>query len=130
MSAQVTDKSLERLISLTLRGGVLAATTLGLLGGALALITAHPQPAEFHHFIGEASLFASPASTVRLLFSTSAKLADRGQALAQLGIIVLLLTPIIRVLFSIIGFALERDRIYVVITCIVLATLTVSLILH
>jgi uncharacterized membrane protein len=38
----------------------------------------------------------------------------------------LLATPVIRVAFSIIGFAIERDRTYVAITSVVLATLLVS----
>jgi uncharacterized membrane protein len=43
---------------------------------------------------------------------------------------ILLLTPILRVAFSVIGFAMESDRLYVAITCIVLATLMGSLLLH
>jgi uncharacterized membrane protein len=55
---------------------------------------------------------------------------NRGLAIAQVGIICLLLTPIIRVALSIVGFALERDRVYVVITALVLATLTCGMLLH
>jgi uncharacterized membrane protein len=54
----------------------------------------------------------------------------RGLAIAQVGIICLLLTPIIRVALSIIGFAMERDRVYVVITSVVLGTLICSMLLH
>jgi uncharacterized membrane protein len=46
----------------------------------------------------------------------------------QLGILVLIATPVARVLFSMLGFALERDWMYVVITAIVLALLLYSLI--
>jgi uncharacterized membrane protein len=39
----------------------------------------------------------------------------------------LIATPIVRVAFSIVGFAMERDRMYVVFTLIVLAILLYSL---
>jgi uncharacterized membrane protein len=50
-------------------------------------------------------------------------------ALVALGLLVLLLTPILRVAISIIIFALERDWLYTVITLIVLLILLVSLLL-
>ena len=49
--------------------------------------------------------------------------------LAQAGLLVLLATPILRVATSVIGFALEGDRLYTVITVGVLAILLVSLFL-
>lgn len=46
---------------------------------------------------------------------------------AQLGLVVLLATPVARVATSVLAFALERDRLYTVITLIVLAVLLTSL---
>jgi uncharacterized membrane protein len=46
----------------------------------------------------------------------------------QIGILLLIATPILRVAFSLIGFALERDRKYVMITAIVLTLLLCGLI--
>jgi uncharacterized membrane protein len=51
----------------------------------------------------------------------------RGRGLIQLGLLFLIATPIARVGFSIVGFALERDRMYVIFTLIVLAILLYSL---
>jgi uncharacterized membrane protein len=51
----------------------------------------------------------------------------RGRGLIQLGLLLLIATPIARVAFSIVGFAIERDRMYVVFTLIVLAILLFSL---
>jgi len=45
------------------------------------------------------------------------------RAIIQFGLLLLIATPIARVAFSLVGFALERDRSYVVITSIVLAVL-------
>lgn len=50
----------------------------------------------------------------------------RGQSLIVAGLIVLMLTPIIRVAVSIIAFAIQRDFTFVVITSIVLALLVLS----
>ncbi len=51
----------------------------------------------------------------------------RGQGLIQLGLLLLIATPIARVAFSVVGFAIERDRLYVAFTLIVLAILLYSL---
>lgn len=50
----------------------------------------------------------------------------RPQAIAQLGLLVLVATPIMRVIASLVGFALERDRLHVAITVVVLAILLAS----
>jgi uncharacterized membrane protein len=54
--------------------------------------------------------------------------ALRSRSIIQLGVLLLIATPIVRVAFSIVGFALEGDRLYVVITSVVLAILLYSLI--
>lgn len=52
--------------------------------------------------------------------------AFRPQAIGQLGLLVLVATPTVRVLTSLIAFALERDRLYVGLTAIVLGILVAS----
>jgi uncharacterized membrane protein len=54
-------------------------------------------------------------------------LAFRGGGLIQLGLLLLIATPIARVAFSVAAFALQRDRLYLVVTLIVLAVLIYSL---
>jgi|GEM_PF-20474 uncharacterized membrane protein YfcA/uncharacterized membrane protein len=56
-------------------------------------------------------------------------LALHPQAFIALGLLLLISTPVVRVAISIVSFALERDRKYVVITCIVLTILLLSIIL-
>jgi uncharacterized membrane protein len=132
MSAIVlTDTKLQRLIGATLRSGVLVASITGIVGGLLFLTAPDAKPVSFHLFEGTDSLYAFPGLMLRQAFELhGVTQLERGLAITQLGIIALLLTPIIRVTFSIVGFALERDRIYVAITCVVLATLMGSLLLH
>lgn len=128
---KIQDKQLQGLIGLTLRTGVLIAVLVGVLGGTVFLHSHRSDSVSFHTFVGAKSLFASPWRTVQYAFHPqTVDIENRGLAIAQIGIICLLLTPIIRVALSIIGFALERDGVYVVITSVVLATLTCSMLLH
>lgn len=127
----IKDRQLQRIIGLTLRTGVLIAVVIGVFGGTIFLVSHCSDPVSFQKFVGTKSLFASPLNTARqALHLGTQNTENRGLAIAQIGIICLLLTPIIRVALSIVGFALERDGIYVAITAIVLATLTCSMLLH
>ena len=49
------------------------------------------------------------------------------RAIIQFGLLLLIATPIARVTFSLVGFAMERDWTYAVITAIVLAILIFAL---
>jgi uncharacterized membrane protein len=53
-------------------------------------------------------------------------LAAKG--IIQFGLLFLIATPIARVAFSVIAFALQRDRVYVSVTLIVLGLLLYSLV--
>jgi len=55
--------------------------------------------------------------------------AFRPIGIAQLGLLVLLATPVVRVAAAIVGFALERDRLYVAVSAIVLGILLASIFL-
>lgn len=130
MPVLTSDEKLQHLISATLRGGVMVAATLGVIGGAFYLFS-RPAPVAFGTFHGAGTPFASPEAMWRLAVAGQGEDANtRGLAIAQLGICCLLLTPILRVAFSIFGFVLERDRAYVAITTIVLLTLMVSIFMH
>ena len=50
-------------------------------------------------------------------------------AITQLGLLVLIATPVVRVAVSVVGFSRERDALYVAITLAVLAILLASLFL-
>jgi len=54
-------------------------------------------------------------------------LALRGRGIIQLGLLLLIATPVARVAFSVAAFAIQRDRLYVVVTLMVLAILLYSL---
>jgi uncharacterized membrane protein len=126
--AALGESKLQRVISIALRTGVTVASVIGIVGGMLFLARHGAQPVSFRLFDGTNSPYASVTAVGKAL--NSGDHSTRDLAIAQLGIVVLLLTPIIRVALSIVGFLMERDRAYVVITSVVLVTLMASVFLR
>jgi len=116
------DYKLEQLIGNLLRAGVFIAAAVVLLGGILYLAQHGSTRPDYHSFHGESSALKSVPAVVK----GAASLDSR--SIIQLGLLLLVLTPIVRVVFSAVGFALERDYVYVTITVFVLAVLLVSLV--
>jgi uncharacterized membrane protein len=104
-----------------LRFGVTLAAVLVAIGGLLSL--RHPRQAEpnYRHFHTNAAL-SSIASIVH-----GAVHLDP-QSIIQLGLLLLIATPVARVVFCVVGFGRQRDRLYVAISATVLAILLYSLI--
>lgn len=120
-SSQWNDLKLEQIIGNLLRAGVVLAAAVVLVGGVLYLVQHASAHSDYHQFHGTPSQLRSVKGIVR-----DAAHGD-SQAIIQLGLLLLVLTPIARVIFSAIGFMEERDHMYVVITLIVLAVLIFSL---
>ena len=117
----VEDERVERALGTLLRHGVLIAGAVTVLGGFLALTRGGGAAANFATFHGEPEPFRSIAGIV-----SGARGLDP-RSVIQLGIVCLIATPVLRVALSLVAFAMRRDRIYVVVTAIVLALLAVSL---
>jgi uncharacterized membrane protein len=118
------DRTLEVIIGYTLRIGVLAAAVIVLLGGILYLVengAAAPHYQSFHAGATQADSLWGIVRNIRALNS---------YGMIQLGLLVLIATPILRVIFSVVAFALERDILYVVATLIVLGVLLYSLVVR
>ncbi len=115
------DQRIEVIIGNLLRTGVLLSACVVLLGAAVYLKRHALEPAEYHVFSGEPSEFRTVSG---ILHSVR---GGRGRGLIQLGLLLLIATPIARVLFSLGGFAIENDRMYVLFTAIVLAILLYSI---
>ena len=118
---QVTDQKLEVAIGRMLQAGVLLAAAVVLIGGVLYLRQETGPRPDYSHFHGEAAALRSPASTISNAF--------RGdpQSIIQFGLLLLIATPIARVVLAAIGFLLERDHLYVWVSLIVLGVLLYSL---
>jgi len=104
-----------------LRAGVVVSAVLVFAGACIYLVRHGHQPANYRIFRGEPSDFRTIPGVIRSVAG------GHGRGLIQLGLLVLIATPIARVAFSILGFAIERDRMYMAFTVIVLIVLLYSL---
>jgi uncharacterized membrane protein len=116
-----TDERFERLLGKLLRYGVLAAASVVFVGGALYLVRYGGSVPAYHVFKGE----PTDLRTVSGILADALALRSRG--LIQFGLLLLVATPIARVVLSAAIFALQRDGRYVAITLLVLIVLLYSL---
>jgi uncharacterized membrane protein len=116
-----TDLYVEELIGNLLQTGVIVASAVVLLGGTIYLTRHGLSAPQYHVFVGEPTDLRTLSGIVR------DALTLRGRGIIQLGLLLLIATPIVRVTFSIAAFAVQRDRLYVKVTLIVLAILLYSL---
>ena len=118
---QWSDQNIEEWIGNVLRVGVTLAAAVVLFGGSVYLARHGRAAPPYHVFRGEPTDLRAVSGIVE------DALAFRGRGLIQLGLLLLIATPIARVAFSVVAFAVEGDRLYVVVTLIVLAVLMYSL---
>ena len=117
----VTDRRMESIIAVILLGGVALAAVIVLVGSCLYLFRHGTELPDYRVFRGE-------PSDLRNLPGIVAEVADlRGRGIIQLGLLVLIATPVLRVAFTIFAFLEQRDHLYVVVTLIVLTFLLISL---
>ncbi len=115
------DQQMDQIISAILRIGVGVSALAVLVGGILYLRHYGFDQPGYRVFHGEPSDLRNIPGIIRNA------LAFHGRGIIQFGLLLLIATPVVRVTFSIIGFALQRDRVYVMVTMIVLALLLYSL---
>ena len=119
--ASWNDKKVERIVGALLQLGVSLAGFVVLIGGVLYLVHFAHMPVNYRSFRGE------PAELRSLVPIMSGVLHLESRAVIQFGLLLLIATPVARVMFSVVAFALERDRTYVIVTLIVLGILLCSL---
>lgn len=115
------EHRVELALAMLLRAGVVLAAVLVLIGGLMYLRQDGGLHPDYARFSGEPSNLQHPFS----VFAVALALQPLG--LIQLGVLVLLATPVVRVGFSLLAFARERDRTYVGMTALVLVVLLLSL---
>ncbi|GCL37832.1 MAG: DUF1634 domain-containing protein [Sphaerospermopsis kisseleviana] len=115
------EQLLENLLSNLLRYGVLIASSIVFIGGILHLINHGSEPAQYHIFRGTSPELCSPIGVFTAILSGSRR------AIIQLGLLILIAVPVLRVLISFLTFLFLRQFIYVVITSLVLTSLIYSL---
>ena len=115
------DLEIEIIIGTLLRTGVILAAGVVLLGAAVYLAHYGVHAMDYRTFHGDPEFLRSLTGIV------SGALHLDGRAIIQLGLLLLIATPIARVAFSVVAFAIERDFLYVWVTLFVLAILLYSL---
>lgn len=110
-----------RTLGRVLRRGVAFAATLVAVGGAISLARRGHALTDYGAFTGEPEDLRSVPGILNGAWTL------RGRGLIQLGLLVLMATPVARVAFSVVGFSRERDWFYAGAAAVVLALLLVSL---
>ena len=120
---QWVDTAISRL----LRTGVVLSITIICIGVLLTFIH-HPQFIRSKTALGDlTSADAVYPHHVKEVLRQIRK--ERGQAIVMLGLLMLIATPVARVGFSIVAFAMERDRLYTIVTIVVMAFLVFSFVI-
>lgn len=116
-----TDHDVELLLGRLLQVGVVSAAVVVLIGGGLYLARHGAGHPEYGTFAGEPDALRSVSG----ILHAAAQLRSGG--IIQLGLLLLIATPVARVAFSLLAFLREQDRTYVLITAFVLVLLLLSL---
>jgi uncharacterized membrane protein len=96
-------RGLETAMGKMLRAGVLVAALVVLAGGILRLCQSHESAPDFTHFHGAPAAYEHIGTIVQGVGRLD------GGSLIQLGSLLLIATPVCRVLIGVAGFALMRD---------------------
>jgi len=117
----IDDKDIQVILGTLLRAGVILSMSIVLIGGVIFLIHNKGVITDYKVFKPELAKFSSIAAIFKGV------LTFQGDAIVQFGILMLIFTPIARIVFAIFSFLIERDYLYVLIGFIILAIITISL---
>ncbi|EDM35091.1 hypothetical protein PBAL39_08430 [Pedobacter sp. BAL39] len=115
------DKDIQVILGTLLRVGVIASMSVVLIGGVFYLFANGGAAIDYSKFDAHKSGYSDIPAVFIGLKNLNAK------ALIQFGILLLIFTPVARVVFSIFSFLIERDYLYVLIGFFVLAIILYSL---
>jgi uncharacterized membrane protein len=118
---KISDVDIESVMGRLLITGVIISGTLILVGGIYYLAEKGFSIPQYKTFIGEPSHLRSVKQIIRGVVHLNSL------SIIQLGILLLIATPVSRVIFSVIGFFFEKDYLYVIISLIVLAIIAYSI---
>jgi uncharacterized membrane protein len=128
MASHVTPpeetRKIESILSVLLRTGVCASLTIILFGSIVTFVhhpSYHQSGADLPHLVGKNAEFPHTLGQ-----TWNALREFRGQAIVIVGLLLLILTPVMRVAISILAFAYEEDWNFVWITSVVLLFLLIS----
>ncbi|WP_160139380.1 DUF1634 domain-containing protein [Chryseobacterium sp. c4a] len=120
MKKNFTDVDLNRSVGNLLRLGVILSVATSLIGFIKLFTEGFEMPKKY------TSLAVSSSSEKVWSHFWDSLCKGEGMAIIQLGILILILTPLMRIIFALIGYLKEKDYIYVFISSVVLAIMAVS----
>lgn|ERR1700761_978987 len=116
------DADMQLIIGWILRSGVAVSMVIVVIGGLFFLYRHGHSVPDFRTFKGVPDFISTPEGVFNGVIHL------KGQAIIQLGIVLLIATPVLRVIFAGIGFLLEKDYLYTLISLIVLLIIIISMI--
>lgn len=118
---QEKDRTMEVFMGKLLQSGVLLSAVTVLIGAFIYIKRHGIEKTSYTLFTGE------PKRLTEITAIWQTAIEGSGRSIIQLGLLLLIATPITRIVFSIIGFLMEKDYLYVIITIIVLAIIIFNL---
>jgi len=115
------DKDIQVILGTLLRVGVIASMAVVFAGAVIYLLVYHSDMVDYHKF----DPLKTEYSSITAIFQGLSRLDSK--AIIQFGTVLLIFTPVTRIVFSIFSFLIERDYLYVVIGLFVLCIILISL---
>lgn len=120
MRKDFTDVDLNRSVGNLLRLGVILSVVTSLIGFVKLFMEGFEMPRKYKLL----DMGTSSDKVWSHFWETLCK--GEGMAIIQLGILMLIFTPLMRIIFALIGYLKEKDYVYVIISSIVLAIMAIS----
>ena len=118
---RIDDAEIELRMGRLLQWGVLLAGSVMVVGGAIYLVRHSGEIPDYKNFHDVLPQFKTAGGIWKGVT------AVQGRSIIQLGVLLMIATPVLRVAFAVAAFALERDWLYTAISGIVLALLGYAL---
>lgn len=118
------DEQIQNSLARVMLGGVLLAASIMGAGLVWFLATHEGMSPGDHVFSGEPKYFENPISMIQRALEP--REVGHRRSLIMIGVVLLLINPLVRVAFAAFGFAAQKDRLYTLISLVVLAVLTMS----
>ena len=123
------ERDMELFLGKFLRFGVMLSCSITLIGGVLYLFQQNGVLPDYSP-TPDSMPFEGVKESLRSFSTIWQGILDMdGAAIIQLGVVVLIATPVLRVAISALGFLMEKDYMYVVITLIVLGIIIANMFL-
>ncbi|KGE12843.1 hypothetical protein DI53_3397 [Sphingobacterium deserti] len=118
---KVNDKTMQHAIGNVLKYGVWSVLLVGIIGGLILIWSHGDRTIDYTTFReNDQSIFQVVDEILHGVIRMD------GRSIVYLAIIMLFLTPLFRLILSLISFLVERDYMYVIITTIVLIIIAFS----